>query len=246
VWILTVTADGAVPIAFRVADGNTADVTTHIDTWDTLVALTGEVDFLYVADSKLATFDNVAHIHTRGGRFLSVLPASRKEDRVFRDWVVTNTPDWVEIARRPTRDPSIPRTSSRLRGPSALRRRPPDHLDPLHRQGPPRRDPPPPGHRQAIAAIDALNVRLSSPRCRIKTAVGAEAEAREPSPRSTPPAGSTSTSRPTPSRASGRPNEAVPAPTPPTRRSPAPGCGSGSPSTRTRSPTTPPPTGCGR
>ena len=49
VWILTVTADGAVPIAFRVADGNTADVTTHIDTWDTLVALTGEVDFLYVA-----------------------------------------------------------------------------------------------------------------------------------------------------------------------------------------------------
>jgi transposase len=67
VWILTVTADGAVPIAFRVADGNTADVTTHIDTWDALVALTGEVDFLYVADSKLATFDNVAHIHTRGG-----------------------------------------------------------------------------------------------------------------------------------------------------------------------------------
>jgi hypothetical protein len=46
VWILTVTADGAVPIAFRVADGNTADVTTHIATWDGLVALTGEVTFL--------------------------------------------------------------------------------------------------------------------------------------------------------------------------------------------------------
>jgi hypothetical protein len=40
VWILSVTADGAVPIAFRVADGNTADVTTHIATWDTLVELT--------------------------------------------------------------------------------------------------------------------------------------------------------------------------------------------------------------
>ena len=49
VWILTVSADGAVPIAFRVADGNTADVTTHIDTWDALVALTGEVGFLYIA-----------------------------------------------------------------------------------------------------------------------------------------------------------------------------------------------------
>ena len=73
VWMLTVTADGAVPIAFRVADGNTADVTTHIDTWDALVALTGEVGFLYVADAKLATFDNCRHIHTCGGRFLSVL-----------------------------------------------------------------------------------------------------------------------------------------------------------------------------
>lgn len=66
VWILTVTADGAVPIAFRVADGNTADVTTHIDTWNSLVALTGRTDFLYVADSKLATFDNSqAHPHPR-------------------------------------------------------------------------------------------------------------------------------------------------------------------------------------
>jgi len=49
VWILTVTADGAVPITFRVADGNTSDVTTHIETWDALVALTGCTDFLYVA-----------------------------------------------------------------------------------------------------------------------------------------------------------------------------------------------------
>jgi hypothetical protein len=106
--MLTVTADGAVPIAFRVADGNTADVTTHIGTWEALVALTGEVGFLYVADSKLASFDNVRHIHTRGGRFLSVLSASRKEDGVFRDWVVTNRPAWVEIARRPTRDTDLP------------------------------------------------------------------------------------------------------------------------------------------
>jgi hypothetical protein len=63
---------------------------------------------------------------------------------------VTNTPDWVEIARRPTRDAEHPEdVVSRLRGPSALRRRAPDHLDPLHRQGPPRRHPPPPGHRQS-------------------------------------------------------------------------------------------------
>ena len=32
VWILTVTADGAVPIAYRAVDGNTNDDTTHVAT----------------------------------------------------------------------------------------------------------------------------------------------------------------------------------------------------------------------
>ncbi len=180
VGILTVTADGAVPIAFRVADGNTADVTTHIDTWDALVALTGRTDFLYTADSKLATFDNVAHIHSRGGRFLSVLPASRKEDRIFRDWVVTNPPDWDEAQRRPTRDPEHPEdvlSTYQDHLPSADGHR----IIWIHSTAKARRD----ATRRhqaiakAIAAIDALNMRLSSPRCRIKTAVTAEAEARE-------------------------------------------------------------------
>jgi transposase len=180
VWILTVSADGAVPIAFRVVDGNTSDVTTHIDTWEALVALTGEVGFLYVADSKLASFDNVRHIHTRGGRFLSVLSASRKEDGVFRDWVVTNSPDWAEIARRPTRDADLPEdvvSTYEDHLPSADGHR----VVWIHSTAKARRD----ATRRhqaiakAIAAIDALNVRLSAPRCRIKTAVAAETEARE-------------------------------------------------------------------
>lgn len=37
-----------------------------------------------------------------------MLPAARREDRIFRDWVVTNTHDFVEIARRPTRDTDAP------------------------------------------------------------------------------------------------------------------------------------------
>ncbi len=48
VLILTVSADGAVPLTHRVADGNTNDDATHIDTWDGLVALTGRCDFLYL------------------------------------------------------------------------------------------------------------------------------------------------------------------------------------------------------
>jgi transposase len=180
VWMLTVTADGAVPIAFRVADGNTADVTTHIDTWNALASLTSRTDFMYVADSKLASFDNVAHIHSRGGRFLSVLPAARREDRIFRDWVVTNTPEWAEIDRRPTRDAEAPEDvvcAYEDHLPSADGHR----IVWIHSTAKARRD----ATRRhqaitkAIAAIDALNVRLSSPRCRIKTAVGAETEARE-------------------------------------------------------------------
>ena len=35
-WILTVTADGAVPIHYRTCDGNTTDSPTHITTWNIL------------------------------------------------------------------------------------------------------------------------------------------------------------------------------------------------------------------
>ena len=103
VWVLTVTADGAVPIAHRVEPGNTSDDTTHIPTWDGLVALVGRTDFLYVADTKLASRDAMDHINSRGGRFVTVLPRTRKEDGFFRDWVQTHVPDWTEALRRPSR-----------------------------------------------------------------------------------------------------------------------------------------------
>jgi len=34
VWALTISADGAVPITYRMLDGNTEDSTTHIVTWE--------------------------------------------------------------------------------------------------------------------------------------------------------------------------------------------------------------------
>jgi len=61
-WVLTVAADGAVPVHYRVYDGNTSDVEPHTEIWDTLVKLVGRADFLYVADSKLATRENIDHI----------------------------------------------------------------------------------------------------------------------------------------------------------------------------------------
>ncbi|MEX2619443.1 MAG: DUF4277 domain-containing protein, partial [Egibacteraceae bacterium] len=62
VWSLTVTADGAVPVCYRVADGNATDDRLHVPVWDELVAMLGRADFLYVADSKLATRPNMNHI----------------------------------------------------------------------------------------------------------------------------------------------------------------------------------------
>ena len=47
-FILTMSADGNVPVAFRCADGNTSDSRTHIETWNTLRAVAGRADFLYV------------------------------------------------------------------------------------------------------------------------------------------------------------------------------------------------------
>lgn len=100
-WILTLSGDGSVPVHFKVADGNTEDSTTHVETWNALRQLVGSADFLYVADSKLCTRGNLKHIHGQGGHFVTVLPRTWKEDTLFKDWIQNNIPQWEEVARKP-------------------------------------------------------------------------------------------------------------------------------------------------
>ena len=100
-FILTTEAEGGVPVHFRCADGNTTDVRTHIETWNTLRALAGRADFLYISDSKLCSFANMDHIDRAGGRFVTVMPRSRQEDAQFRRWIQTNTPAWELVWDRP-------------------------------------------------------------------------------------------------------------------------------------------------
>jgi len=83
-YILTVTEDGGVPIYFTSDSGNVTDDTTHRQTWDLLCELVGRPDFLYVADCKLATRENMQYLHNRGGRFVTILPRTRREDAQFR------------------------------------------------------------------------------------------------------------------------------------------------------------------
>ena len=75
-WSLTATEDGAVPVDYRLLDGNVTDERTHRETRDVLAVLAGGPNFLYVADSKLRTKPNLLHIHERHGRFLTVLPVT--------------------------------------------------------------------------------------------------------------------------------------------------------------------------
>jgi transposase len=100
-FILTMSADGNIPVAFRCTGGNTSDSRTHIETWNTLRAVAGRSDFLYVADSKLCSRENMDHIDRAGGRFVTVLPRSRSEDEEFRQWIQTHTPDWTCVWDRP-------------------------------------------------------------------------------------------------------------------------------------------------
>ena len=96
-YILTVARDGAVPLYFQVASGNVADDQTHRATWDLLCRLTGRRNFLYVADCKLATTENMAYVHQRQGRFLTVLPRTRSEDKTFRDLLTSGQVQWRSI-----------------------------------------------------------------------------------------------------------------------------------------------------
>jgi transposase len=63
--------------------------------------VTGRPDFLYIADSKLCSFDNMQHIHQAGGRFITVMPRTRQEDAQFRESIQTRTPDWELLWDRP-------------------------------------------------------------------------------------------------------------------------------------------------
>jgi len=100
-YSVTISSDGAVPIHAKTYDGNTSDDSVHIETWSFLKQLVGKADFLYVADSKLCSRENMDFIASRQGRFLTVMPKTRKEDGWFRNHLQTHPVEWVEVHREP-------------------------------------------------------------------------------------------------------------------------------------------------
>jgi len=97
---LNVTADGAVPIAHRIYRGNQTDDRLHPANHKALQKLLQRVDFIYVADSKLATEMNLQKISVWHGLFVSVMPRTWKEDELFRNKVRRGKIKWKHILSR--------------------------------------------------------------------------------------------------------------------------------------------------
>jgi transposase len=90
----------------RALDGLYTVDDLHDDTHRRLRKLLGRSDFIYVADCKLATADNLRKIVSREGRFISVMPRTWREDKEFRKLVRLGQVTWRHLlARKNNRKP---------------------------------------------------------------------------------------------------------------------------------------------
>lgn len=103
VYALSVTRDGAVPIHFKAHDGNRTDDTLHTETWQTLRGILGRSDFLYVADSKLCVSKTLLDIDRSQGKFVTMLPRTRREMGEFTDKLLISDVRWEKILVKKTR-----------------------------------------------------------------------------------------------------------------------------------------------
>ena len=90
VWSLSVSDDHAFPLFQQAYDGNTSDVDTYVEQWCNLIDLLGREDFLFVCDSKLVTFENMAHIDGNEGFFLAPAPMYETYKSVFEEAVASH------------------------------------------------------------------------------------------------------------------------------------------------------------
>jgi len=90
VFGLNILSDGHVPLSFKLFDGNTNDDVTHIPNWNGLRTLLSKEDFIYVADCKLCSSNNLNHIAQNGGFFITVVPKGRKEVKSFLKHLKSN------------------------------------------------------------------------------------------------------------------------------------------------------------
>jgi len=94
VFGLNITADGHVPLSYKLFDGNTPDDITHIPNWNGLRILLKKEDFIYVADCKLCSQKNLMHLSKNGGYFITIVPKGRNEIKQFKKYLRQNEIQW--------------------------------------------------------------------------------------------------------------------------------------------------------
>ena len=103
---MSVTGDGAVPIAHQIYDGNQTDDRLHPANHRALQKLLRRADFIYVADCKLATEVNLRKISAWHGLFVTVMPRTWGEDERFRKQARCGKVRWKHIlSRKNNRNP---------------------------------------------------------------------------------------------------------------------------------------------
>ncbi len=103
---MSVSADGSVPLVHKVYSGNQTDDRLHPENHQRLRQLLKRSDFVYVADCKLATEENLRRICGYGGRFVSVMPRTWKEDGEFRQRLREGQVQWSHLlSRKNNRNP---------------------------------------------------------------------------------------------------------------------------------------------
>ena len=96
VFGLNTTSDGHVPLSYKLFDGNTTDDVTHIPNWNGLRILLEKEDFIYIADCKLCSQENLLHIAGNGGSFITIVPKDRKEVKKFVKHLQKNDVEWKD------------------------------------------------------------------------------------------------------------------------------------------------------
>ena len=94
VFGLNITADGHVPLSYKLFDGNTPDDITHIPNWNGLRTLLKKEDFIYIADCKLCSQKNLMHLSKNGGYFITIVPKGRNEIKQFKKCLRQNDIQW--------------------------------------------------------------------------------------------------------------------------------------------------------
>jgi transposase len=97
VYELSISRDGAIPIHYKIHDGNRTDDTLHWENWQSLRGIIGRSDFLYVADSKLCVSKILLSIDRAQGRFITIMPRTRAEVKEFGTKVETSFVRWEKV-----------------------------------------------------------------------------------------------------------------------------------------------------